>query len=364
MSWSWTLYRYLALQFLLGVAVTYGIFLALAFSIDIAALLQRTSGHDVPSATVVGMAILQLPDLGQKMLPFAILLGGVFTFVRLSRSRELVATRAAGVSAWDFLLPPLTVAVFIGVFAVTVFTPVSAKMFSAFAGLEARYVKGEESQLSVSINGLWLRQGDARQQSVIHALRVADQGEHLEDVLVFLYGPHDHFIGRIDARSAQLHDHYWTLNDAWVSDTSGHAPVHHPSFELPTTLTPEQIVESSASPDTLSFWDLPSYIRAAQAAGFSAAKYQLYLYTLYALPALFAAMVFMAASFSLKLGREGGMPRVILFSAGAGFAVYFFQDLTKVLGSSGAVPILLAATAPALASILIGMTLVFSQEDG
>jgi lipopolysaccharide export system permease protein len=41
------------------------------------------------------MAVLQLPDLGQKMLPFAILLGGVFTFVRLSRSRELVATRAA-----------------------------------------------------------------------------------------------------------------------------------------------------------------------------------------------------------------------------------------------------------------------------
>jgi hypothetical protein len=28
------------------------------------------------------------------------------------------------------------------------------------------------------------------------------------------------------------------------------------------------------------------------------------------------------------------------------------------------VPALLAATAPALASILIGMTLVFSQEDG
>jgi lipopolysaccharide export system permease protein len=310
------------------------------------------------------MAILQLPDLGQKFLPFAILLGGAFIFVRLSRSRELVATRAAGVSAWDFLLPPLTVAVFIGVFAVTVFTPLSAKMFSAFAGLEARYVKGEESQLSVSINGLWLRQGDARQQSVIHALRVANQGEHLEDVLVFLYGAHDHFIGRIDASSAQLGDHFWTLNDAWVSDTSGAAPVHHATYELPTTLTAEQIIESSASPDTLSFWDLPGYIRAAQAAGFSAAKYQLYLYTLYALPALFAAMVFMAASFSLRLGRDGSVAKVFIFSAAAGFAVYFFQNLTTVLGQSGAVPILLAATAPALASILIGMTLVFSQEDG
>jgi len=363
MSWSWTLYRYLAVQFLIGVATVYAIFLVLALSIDIVDLLNRTAGHNVSTSVAIGMAVLQLPNLGQKMLPFAILLGGVFTFVRLSRSRELVATRAAGVSAWDFLMPPLTVAVLIGVFVVTLFTPVSARMFSEFAGLEARYVKGQESQLSVSMNGLWLRQGDAKSQSVIHALRVAQQGEHLEDVVVFLYGAGDRFTGRIDARSAQLHDGYWVMNDAFVSGASG-SPVQHASYRLPTTLTPEQIVESSASPDTLSFWDLPGYIRAAQAAGFSASKYQLYLYTLYALPALFAAMVFMAASFSLRFGRDIGLTKEILLSAAAGFGVFFFQDLTHVLGRSGAVPILLAATAPALASILIGMTLVFAQEDG
>jgi lipopolysaccharide export system permease protein len=363
MSWSWTLYRYLAVQFLVGVATVYAIFLGLALSIDIVDLLNRTAGHNVSTSVVIGMAVLQLPNLGQKMLPFAILLGGVFTFVRLSRSRELVATRAAGVSAWDFLMPPLTVAVLIGVLVVTLFTPISARMFSEFAGLEARYVKGQESQLSVSINGLWLRQGEQTHQSVIHALRVARQGEHLEDVVVFLYGPNDRFTGRIDAKSAQLHDGYWVMNDAWVSGPQG-SPVKHARYRLNTTLTPEQIVESSASPDTLSFWDLPGYIRAAQAAGFSATRYQLYLYTLYALPALFAAMVFMAASFSLRFGRDIGVTKVILLSAAAGFGVFFFQDLTTVLGRSGAVPILLAATAPAMASILIGMTLVFSQEDG
>jgi len=297
------------------------------------------------------------------MLPFAILLGGVFTFARLSRSQELVATRAAGVSAWDFLLPPLAVAVAIGIFTVTVFTPISARMFAEFAGLEARHVKGEASQLSVSQNGLWLRQGDENKQSVIHALRVADQGQHLEDVIVFLYGTSDHFAGRIDAKSGRLRDGAWLLQDAWVSDTNGR-PTHHDNFTLDTTLTPEQIQESFASPDTLSFWDLPGFIRAAQAAGFSATRYQLYLYTLYALPALFAAMVLMAASFSLRISREGGVAKVILFSAACGFAVYFFSDLTRVLGQSGAVPVLLAATAPAVAAILIGMTLLFNQEDG
>jgi lipopolysaccharide export system permease protein len=363
MSWSWTLYRYLALQFFLGVAVVYAGFLALAFSIDIVDLLNRTAGHDVSTPVVIGMAVLQLPDLGQKMMPFAILLGGVFTFVRLTRSQELVAARAAGISAWDFMLPPLAVAVLIGVVAVTMFTPLSARMFAEFASMEARYVKGEASQLSVSINGLWLRQGDEKQQSVIHALRVADQGQHLEDVIVFLYGANDKFLGRIDASSAQLGDRAWLLSEAYVSGPAG-TPLHYQHYALPTTLTAAQIQESSQAPDTLSFWDLPGFIRAAQAAGFSETRYQLYLYTLYALPVLFAAMVFMAASFSLRSSREGGTARVILLSAACGFGVYFFSDMTRVMGQSGALPILLAATAPAIASIFIGMTLVFNQEDG
>jgi lipopolysaccharide export system permease protein len=363
MSWSWTLYRYLALQFFLGVLVVYAGFLVLAFSIDIVDLLNRTAGHGVSTAVVAGMALLQLPDLGQKMLPFAILLGGVFTFARLARSQELVATRAAGVSVWDFLMPPLTVAVFIGVFAVTVFTPISARMFAVFGGLEARYIKGDVSQLAVSENGLWLRQGDERQQSVIHALRVADQGQHLEEVVAFLYAADDRFIGRVDASSGDLQDHAWLLRNAYVSGTSG-APVLHATYLLPTTLTPTQIQQSFASPDTLSFWELPTYIRAAQEAGFSAVRYQLYLFSLYVLPAFFAAMVFMAASFSLRVSREGGTAKLILFSTACGFGVYFFQDLCGVLGRAGTVPVLLAATAPAIASILIGMTLLFNQEDG
>jgi lipopolysaccharide export system permease protein len=363
MSWSWTLYRYLAAQFLISVATVYGVFLSLAFSIDVVDLLNRTAGRGVDTATVIGMAVLQLPDLGQQMLPFAILGGGVFSFMRLARSQELVASRAAGISAWDFLMPALGMAVLIGVLTVTVATPVASKMFAEFVGLEARHIKGQASQLAVSENGVWLRQGDEKEQSVIHAITAIDQGERLEDVVVFLYRGNDRFSGRIDAASAQLGDRYWELRDAWVSGPDG-TPRHHDSWRLATTLTPVQIQDSLTAPTALSFWELPSFIRTSQSAGFSALRYRLYFYTLCALPALFAAMVFMAASFSLRPAREGGLAKAILLSVAAGFAVYFFEHLTETLGRSGAVPVLLAATAPAIASILIGMTLVFSREDG
>jgi lipopolysaccharide export system permease protein len=362
-SWSWTLYRYLARQFLLGVAMIYAAFLVLAFSIDIVDLINRTAGRGVASGIIIGMAMLQLPNLGQRLLPFAVLLGGVYCFVRLSRSQELVATRAAGVSAWDFLVPPLAVAVTIGIIHVLALTPISSRMLGQFAALEARYIKGQASQLSVSLNGLWLRQGDENHQSVIHALTVSDQGVRLDDVIVFLYGPHDHVEGRIDAKSAVLSRGAWVMDDAWVSGADGHV-THHDRYNLSTTLTPSQIQESFAPPDTLSFWELPQFIRAAQNAGFSAVRYRLYLYTLLTLPALFAAMVFMAASFSLKLSRSSGLGRVVLISALSGFGVYFFSDVARALGQSSILPVALAATAPAAAAILIGMTLVFHQEDG
>jgi lipopolysaccharide export system permease protein len=364
MSWSWTLYRYIARQFLAGVGIVLAAFAFLSFSIDVVDLFNQTAGKRVPTSAVIGMAFLQLPDLCLKLLPFALLLGGVLAFVRLSRSQELIAIRAAGLSAWNLLAPPLTVAVVLGVFTVVAFTPFSSLLLQRFSGLEAKYIHNEPSQLAVSRNGLWLRQGNVARQSVIHALRVAEQGVRLEQVIVFLYGTRDVFLGRVDAKAAALESGTWMLRDAWVSDAGGGRPVHHAQYPLATTLTPARIQESFAAPDTMSFWDLPGFIQTAQQAGFGARRYALYFDSLLVLPALLAAMVFMAASFSLRMARLGGMGRVVLYSALCGFGIYFFGDVAQALGISGILPVPLAAAAPATAAILLGMTLVFHQEDG
>lgn len=363
MSWSWTLNRYLALQFLTGVGIVLGGFLFLSFSIDVVDLFDRTANKHVPTSAVVGMSLLQLPSLGLKLLPFAVLLGGVFAFVRLSRSQELLAIRAAGVSAWNLLAPPLAVAITLGVFTVMVLTPFSSTLLVSFTALEAKYIRGQASQLDVSRNGLWLRQGERDQQSVVHATLAAEQGTQLENVVIFLFGANDDFLGRVEARSAKLGEGAWVLQDAWVSKLEGN-PVHHAVYNVPTTMTASRIQESFAPPETLSFWALPGFIHTAQQAGFRATRYLLYFDKLLALPAMFAAMVFMAASFSLRLARLGGLGRVVIYSALAGFAVYFFDAFTQALGISGILPIALAAAAPATAAILIGMTLVFHQEDG
>src|ERR1041385_1356988 len=189
---------YLAKRFTLAVLIVFGAFAALALSIDLADLFSRTTERGIPPDVVISMSLLKLPAIAQKLLPFAVLLGAVLAFSRMSRSHELVATRAAGISAWQFLTPPLLVAIALGLLTMTLFNPLSSALLAQYSKLEARYVRGQASQLAVSSTGLWLRQGDSMHQSVVHALRVADQGVHLEEVIVFLYQGLDHYAGRID----------------------------------------------------------------------------------------------------------------------------------------------------------------------
>ncbi|HAH09333.1 MAG TPA: LPS export ABC transporter permease LptG [Alphaproteobacteria bacterium] len=364
MNWSWTLSRYLALQFLTSVMIVFGGCVALGFIIDVVELFNRTSGKDnIGVGTVFFMALLKLPNLTEKMMPFAVLFGALWTFTRLTRSQELVIARASGVSAWQFLAPPLAIALVLGAFMTMVYNPIAAQMVARYQQLEARYIRGRPSLLEVSTNGLWLRQGDEPGQSVIHALRVSDQGLQLQDVMILIYQGKDLFTGRIDAKSAILRNGFWDLTEAWVT-AGGQPSVYHPKLQVTTKLTATTIQESFATPDTISFWDLPRFIAFADAAGFKPTNHRLHWHALLASPLLLCAMIFTGAAFSLRLARLGGAARLILMGVLTGFLLYFFTNASQALGKSGTVPVELAAWAPALTALLFGMTAVFNQEDG
>ena len=94
-----TLARYFGLRFL---SATVGIFagiLALSVVIDYVELMRRAS--DVPTASpglVARIALFRLPQLGERLMPFCVLIGTMFCYLNFSRRNELVVARAAGVS--------------------------------------------------------------------------------------------------------------------------------------------------------------------------------------------------------------------------------------------------------------------------
>ena len=362
---STTLLMYLGRQFLVGIGGALFVLLTLVVLFDIVELLRRGSGRETATVGVLlQMALLKMPFMAQKVLPFATLFGGMFTFLRLTRTQELIVARAAGVSVWQFLMPALLIAGLLGVLVVTVFNPLASITMSRYEQIESKHLRGRPSLLAVSASGIWLRQSNADAgQSVIHAERVSREGKDLENVIVFLYRGADQFVRRIDARRAQLADGAWQFEDVMLTSAQGVAEFHA-HYSLPTTLTVTQIQDSFASPETMSFWALPKFINMLEGAGFTGLKHRLHWHSVLAGPLLLAAMVLIAAAFSLRLTRHRGAGLLVIGCVLTGFMLYFLSDVVFALGLSGSIPVVLAAWAPAGVSTLLGLATLFHLEDG
>lgn len=364
MRLSSTLSIYIARTFFVSIAIVLGVLISLITVIDMVELLRRASGHDSASlGLVIQMTLLRVPFMTQKVIPFAVLFGGMFALMRLTRSHELVVARAAGVSVWQFLLPGLMLALAIGGFVVTTFNPFASATTWRYEELEAKYLRGRSSLLAVSSTGLWLREGRPDGQSVVHALRVSPRNMELYDVTIFVYKGKDRFSYRLDADTATLRDGYWELKNALVS-VPDQPSIFAADYRVDTELTRNQIQESFASPETLSFWQLPRFIATLEKAGFSALRHRLHWNAVLATPLLLFAMVLIAATFSLRLTRRGGTGLLVVGGLLAGFLLYFLTDLVRALGLSGSIPVVLAAWAPAGVSTMLGLAMLFHLEDG
>lgn len=361
---SWTMALYFGRHYAVAIFTVFAVLVLLAYSFDTVELLRRASGRaDADLQTVVGMSMLRLPSLAIKLLPFAALFGGMLALSRLTRSQELTVARAAGVSVWQFLAPGLGIAVLIGAAVITVFNPLSSAMLARYEAIEAKVLRGRASMLAVSSTGLWLREADSTGQIVVHALRVAQQGVELRDVILFYFEGMDRFVKRVDASEAYLRDGYWELRDA-VTSFPGQAGSFDQQLRLPTSLTFDRIQESFASPNTVSFWQLPSFIVAMENAGFSAARHRLHYQSLLAIPMMLCAMLLIAASFSLRLTRRGGIGAMLGLGVGVGFLLYFVIELVQPFGLNGTLPVILAAWAPTGICLMLGGSLLFHLEDG
>ena len=365
-----TLSIYIARQFTSAVM---GMLLALSGLVslfDFLELLRQSASH--PNATFALLSEiegLRLPFIALQILPFAVLLGGVLAFWRLTRSSELVVARAAGVSAWEFLAAPTVCAMVLGLIAITLGSPLSSVMFARAEVLDNIYLQSGAGPLALVGGQLWLRQSDhvltPKGVAIIHAQGVALQGKDLtaRDVSVFRLDATDRLLSRIEATKAVLHQGDWVLHGARTIRPE-QLPQPVPEFTLPTDLTVARVQESFASPQTLSLWQLPGFIRLLDRSGFSTIRHRLHFQSLLALPLLCATMCLVAAGFSMRPARRGGVAQMIAGGVSAGFALFTISKIAEEFGQSGALPVVLAAWAPAASGLMLAIALLLHMEDG
>ncbi len=364
-----TLSLYIARRFVLAVLAMVAALSGVVSLFDFIELLRRSATKpDAAFALIVEIAGLRLPFVAMQILPFAVLLGGIVAFWRLTRSSELIVARAAGVSAWHFLSAPLLSAILIGALATGAISPLASTMLARAETLDNAYLRTSAGSSALTGGQLWLRQSDRELDlagvAILHARNVTLDRKLLiaTEVSVFRLDGRDRLLARLEATRATLERGYWRLEDTrrMLPDR---LPEDVGEQRLPTDLTVGRVQDSFASPDTLSVWALPDFIGLLERSGFSAIRHRLHFQALLALPLLAGTMALVSAGFSMRTTRRGGVAQMIAGGVASGFALFLISKVAEEFGQSGALPAPLAAWAPAGAGLMLAVALLLHLED-
>lgn len=359
---------YFAKRFVRAFLLVFGVFFGIVYLIDMVEQMRRFDNDVVGLVEAGELALLKAPATMYRMLPLLTVLATIMLYLGLARTSEMVVTRASGRSAIRSLFAPVLTAFFFGVLGIAALNPIVAATSKQFE-LASQAYAGNTNTLSVSDQGLWLRQAGQNGQIVIRADRSNLDGTKFFDVTFYGFDPQGEPTYRIAAAQALLQPGAWALSEAkrWSFEQEANAEessAFYPEFSLPSDLTRDQIRDSFGSPSAIPIWELPGFIRQLDRAGFSALQHRVWLQMELANPILLAAMVLIGAGFTMRHTRFGRTGLMVLLAILMGFSIYFLRNFAQVLGENGQIPIIVAAWAPPLAGIFMSLGLLFHLEDG
>jgi len=366
------LHLYFARKFLMTFAGMAAIFALMITLLDMVEQLRRFDASQIALSGALELALLTMPQMLYRILPLIVILTTIALFLNLARTSEMVVTRAAGRSALRALVAPVTVALVIGAVGVAMLNPIVAATMQHYDMRAEALSSGTSSALSISREGLWLRQGGAEGQTVIRAEQANSEGTAFYKVTFIEFAPADGPdpgpTRRIEAATARLGDGAWQLEDVkiWrLTDANPEAEADVlDTYSLPSTLTREQIIDGFGVPASVPIWELPDYIRNLTEAGFSARMHRVWFQMELAMPLFLAGMVMVGAGFTMRHTRFGRTGQMVLMALLLGFGLYFVRNFAQILGENGQIPIMLAAWAPPVAAVLLSLGLLLHLEDG
>ena len=332
--------------------------LVLIFLVDFSSNAGRLGNNESSNLGLsLYLTLLRLPLILQQTIPFITLFVGMATLVGLNRKYELVVTRSAGISVWQFMTPFVTGALLTGIMAAGILNPLAA-----WGTREA--LKIQPGMLSSnSAAPPWFRQIDPNEDAVIGAKNAIEGGTLLQDATIIHFNSDHQIEMRQDAKTAKLEDGYWLLND--VTETHpGAETKKFESLKIPTKLKQEFVQESQLHIETIAFYEIPRKMLAASSFGMSTKALETQLHSVLSMPFLLVAMTLIAGCVSLRFSRFNQSGTLILGGILSGFVLYVVTMLVKAFGSSGVVPPFAAAWIPVVVAISLGAAILLHQEDG
>jgi lipopolysaccharide export system permease protein len=302
---------------------------------------------------------LRLPLLISRFLPFSVLLGTLIGFVGLNQHSEVVAMKAAGLSAHQILAPLVIASIFIagGLFAFNELVVVNAaRTINAW---QDNGYKPIPPASGISSN-VWLLSGE----DLIRAGLVGGRPPHLLAQRVTIYDRTGGVLQRvITADRALPQGASWQLQKVRVYDAAMNVVRRSPTMQAMDGVTQNQLTLAKVDPTELDYWTLKDRIAELEAAGRPTEEAKAGLAHKISGPVSTILMPLLAAVAAFGLARSGQVMFRAVTGMALGFAYFVADNFSLAMGNAGAYPPWIAAWAPFILFLLIGETVLVRTEE-
>jgi lipopolysaccharide export system permease protein len=302
---------------------------------------------------------LRVPMLISRFLPFAVLLGTLIAFVGLNQNSEVVAMKAAGLSAHQILAPlvvaSIGIAALLFVFNEGVVVN-STRTVTAWSDNDYKPIP----PASGIMGNVWVLSGD----DLIRARTAGGRPFSAQGVTIYDRGG-GVLQRKIDARQAIPRPTHgdWLLRDVRIYDAAMNVERTLPSAVAMQGVTPSQLTLSKVDPTELDYWTLKRRIAELEAAGRPSDEARSGLAHKIASPLSTILMPLLAAVAAFGLARSGQVMVRAVIGMALGFAYFVVDNFSLAMGNAGTYPPMVAAWAPFVLFLLIGETVLVRTEE-
>ncbi|HUE79143.1 MAG TPA: LPS export ABC transporter permease LptG [Sphingomicrobium sp.] len=302
---------------------------------------------------------LRIPLLTARFLPFSVLLGTLIAFAGLNQHSEVIAMKAAGISAHQILAPLIVASLGIAGLAFAFNETVvvkSARTVTAWTDNDYRPIPPQSDLLS----NVWVLVGD----DLVRARQVVGQGQALRATGLTIYDRESGTLRRVmDAERARPAGGAWQLDNVSIYDSAMNVVERRPQMVALEGVEPERLTLAKVDPDLLDFFTLKERIAQMERAGRPTEEARAGLWHKISSPLSTLLMPLLAAVAAFGLARSGQVLLRATVGMALGFAYFVADNFSLAMGNVGAYPPLLAAWAPFVLFFLIGETVLIRSEE-
>lgn len=303
---------------------------------------------------------LRIPQLIARFLPYSVLLATLFTFWPLNQNSEVIAMRAAGLSAHQVLAPLLLTAAIVSLvsftFNETVVTQATGRL-KVWSDLRYAPIPRETG---IRTN-VYLRDG----MNILAAQTVSGTGTaiRLDGVTWYERNAAGIVIQQMRSPMAVYANPGWRLTAPTVFDVAATASRSLPDQVVAADLTPAQVAITKIDPDGLNIVELGQRIDSLSAAGRRTDELDGKWWHRFSGPLSALLMPLLGSVAAFGLARSGQLLIRAVIGMALGFAYFVVDNAALAMGNFGGYPPLIAAWAPFLLFALVGETVLVRTEE-